>query len=490
MNDVQFCQKRKPDNPKIVVLGDLILDRYTWGNAERVSPEAPVMVLNTDQREARLGGAASVGALLRDLEIRVSLIGVVGDDTNGRVLQKLLDESGIDSHSVHTDTLRPTTTKERFIGRAAGRHPHQILRVDDESTRPISSELETTLIEAVAQQLADCQVLLISDYAKGVCTPRLLRQVIDLAHEQQTPVLIDPAYIDDFSRYRGADLLKPNRLETSRATGQKVETPEKALEAATQLCERLDILHILVTLDSQGMVLVGKNGEKKTFATQKRSIYDITGAGDTVLATLGFGLATGLTLDETIILANQAAGLQIERLGVAGISRDELLTECQHETTNTDDKLVALDQMAKLAADYRLSGKKVVFTNGCFDLLHIGHVTYLQQAAQLGDILIVAVNSDASVGQLKGPDRPVIGERSRAALLSALACVDHVIIFDEATPHNLLREIRPTVLVKGGTYTMDEVVGKEVVFSYGGEVRITGQIDGVSTTDILASMKG
>lgn len=490
MNDVLFCEKRKPENPKIVVLGDLILDRYTWGNAERVSPEAPVMVLKTDQREARLGGAASVAALLLDLEMRVSLIGVVGNDTNGRVLQKLLDEAGIDSHSVLIDFLRPTTTKERFIGRAAGRHPHQMLRVDDESTEPICHELESTLIQEVTQQLADCEVLLISDYAKGVCTPRLLRQVIDLAHDQQIPVLIDPASVDDFSRYRGADLLKPNRLETSRVTRQTVETPEAALDAATQLCKNLDIPHVLVTLDSQGMVLVGRNGEKKTFATQKRSVYDITGAGDTVLATLGFGQATGLTLDETIDLANKAAGLQIERLGVAGISRHKLLTEHQSETTDTDDKLVTLDQMAKLAANYRLSGKKVIFTNGCFDLLHIGHVTYLQQAAQLGEVLIVAVNSDASVSKLKGPDRPVIGERNRATLLSALACVDHVIIFDESTPHKLLREIRPTVLVKGGTYRMDEVVGKDVVHGYGGEVRITGQIDGVSTTDILASVKG
>lgn len=477
-------------NPKIVVLGDLILDQYTWGNAERVSPEAPVMVLKTDQRETRLGGAASVAALLRDLEMRVSLVGVVGNDTNGRILQKLLDESGIDFQSVLTDALRPTTTKERFIGRAAGRHPHQMLRVDDESTAPICEELESTLLEEARQQLANCQVLLISDYAKGVCTPRLLQQVIDLAHDQQIPVLIDPAAVDDFSRYRGADLIKPNRLETARATGQAVETPESAWEAATQLCENLDLPHVLVTLDSQGMVLVGRNGEKQVFGTQKRAVYDITGAGDTVLAILGFGQATGLQLDETIILANQAAGLQIEHLGVVGINRDALLAESQSETTSTDDKLVTLDQMAKLSHDYRLSGKKVVFTNGCFDLLHIGHVTYLQQAAALGDVLIVAVNSDASVSKLKGPDRPVIGEQNRASLLSALACVDHVLIFDEATPHNLLREIRPDVLVKGGTYMLDEVVGKEIVFGYGGDVRVTGQIDGVSTTDILASVKG
>lgn len=478
------------ENPKIVVLGDVILDRYTWGNAERVSPEAPVMVLKTDQHEARLGGAASVAALLRDLDVRVSLVGVVGHDTNGRVLQKLLEEAGIDGSSLLMDSNRPTTTKERFIGRAAERHPHQMLRVDAESTEPICSWLETRLIKAVEQQLVDCQVLLISDYAKGVCTPYLLQRLIFLAHAQQVPVLIDPACVDDFSRYRGADLLKPNRLETSRATGQTVETPEAALKAATQLCENLEIPHVLVTLDSQGMVLVGRNGEKKAFATQKRTVYDITGAGDTVLAILGFGQATGLTLDETIVLANQAAGLQIERLGVAGISRDELLTEHQSETTNTDDKLMTLDQMAKLSNDYRLLGKKVVFTNGCFDLLHVGHVNYLQQAAKLGDILIVAVNSDASVSQLKGSDRPVIGERNRAALLSSLACVDHVIIFDETTPHTLLREMRPDVLVKGGTYMMDEVVGKEVVLDYGGEVRITGQINGVSTTDILASVKG
>ncbi len=477
-------------NPKIVVLGDLILDQYTWGNAERVSPEAPVMVLKTDQRETRLGGAASVAGLLRDLEMRVSLVGVVGNDTNGRILQKLLDESGIGSQSVLTDALRPTTTKERFIGRAAGRHPHQMLRVDDESSDSICEELESTLLEEVRQQLADCQVLLISDYAKGVCTPHLLQRVIDLAHAQQIPVLIDPAAIDDFSRYRGADLLKPNRLETSRATGQPVETPEAAWEAATQLCEALDLPHVLVTLDSQGMVLVGRNVEKQVFPTQKRAVYDITGAGDTVLAVLGFGWATGIKLDETIVLANQAAGLQIEHLGVVGISRDALLAERPPETTSTEDKLVSLDQMAKLSQDYRLAGKKVVFTNGCFDLLHIGHVTYLQQAAALGDVLIVAVNSDASVSRLKGPDRPVIGQQDRAALLSALACVDHVLIFDEATPHQLLREIRPDVLVKGGTYTLDEVIGKEIVFGYGGNVRITGQIDGVSTTDILASMKG
>lgn len=474
--------------PRLLVVGDLVLDRYSWGSAQRVSPEAPVLVLEADEQESRLGGAASVARLARGLDASVMLVGVIGTDPDGQELCKLLDDVGIDASFVATDPSRPTTVKQRFVGRASGRHAHQILRVDREQRHAIDGGLEASLLKSIQAALVQADALLISDYGKGVCTPTLLQAAIEAAHDLHLPVVIDPARGVDYRRYSGADLLTPNRPEAEQAASQAIQTPQHALTVAYQLCESHSLDAVLVTLDRQGMALCRADGTGQVVATRARSVYDVTGAGDMVLATLGLALAAGISLSDGVHLANLAAGLEVERFGIMPVSRSELASQTT-ELPVVQRKLVSDDEMARLAASYREQGKRVVFTNGCFDLFHAGHAAYLEESTRLGDILVVGVNSDRSVRRLKGADRPVIGQVDRAAILAALTAVDHVVIFDEATPNRLLDAIRPDVLVKGGTYTAEEVVGREVVAAYGGDVQVVGQVPGLSTTKIIATVQ-
>ena len=430
-------------HPRLLVLGDLILDQYTWGDAERVSPEAPVLILRVDTREVRLGGAASVAMLLRGLDAGVTLAGVVGDDPEGRTLQSLLKDERIDtSQLLIVDKDRPTTTKERFVGRAANRHPHQILRVDEESRDPIESKTEEWLATAIASripalgkertcpmwkyqardiatgrevhvplcpELEDFEAVLISDYGKGVCTPRLVQTVIGFATERGVPVIIDPARISDFDRYRYATLLKPNRVEAELATGMTIRTPADALAAAAKLRQQLQVEAVLITLDRDGMVLVHADDVGQHFPTQPRAVYDITGAGDMVLAALGLCLASRLSLQESVQVANAAAGLEVEKLGVAPVSRRQLkrcaLALLQDDVAATGvvrscipksgsrihpEILTTLSEAPAASAVLTAlqPEKTIVFTNGCFRPAACRPCpTCLQEAATLGDVL-------------------------------------------------------------------------------------------------------
>lgn len=474
--------------PRVLVLGDLILDRYTWGNAERVSQEAPVILLRADKREARLGGAANVCNMLRGLEAEVTCAGVVGVDDDGRQTRRMLRELGVDDSLVLFDEARPTTVKERFIGRAQGRHPHQILRVDNEVRDPLRSDLAYELETRLLSQLDRFDVVLISDYDKGVCLPRLLRTVIDSCRSAGKSVVVDPIRSHDYSRYRGATTMTPNRLEAEMATGIKIETGDDAQRAAWKLCRELKLDLGIVTLDRDGMALVHPDGHGDIYPTKARAVYDITGAGDMVLAMIGVCLGAGLNPADAIRLGNIAGGLEVEKVGCAAIPRTEIMGRLLAERAVGVGKLVDVEQLTAFLDSHRAAGEKIVFTNGCFDLLHVGHVTYLQEAAAMGDVLIVAVNSDASVRKLKGPSRPVIGEHDRASMLGALACVSYVVVFDEDTPRELLKRLRPDVLVKGGTYKPEEVVGHEIVRSYGGTIALCGVVDGISTSGIVNSL--
>lgn len=488
--------------PRVLVLGDLILDRYTFGDAERVSQEAPVILLRAQQREARLGGAANVCHMLRGLEASVTCSGVVGGDADGELVRKLLGEAAVDHSLLLADQSRPTTVKERFIGRAQGKHPHQMLRVDSEVRDPICTRLEDEIIAQILARIAEFDVVLVSDYDKGVCTPRVLRETIDGARRAGVPVLVDPIRSRDYSRYRGATAMTPNRLEAELATGVKIVTTEQAFQAADKLRRELDLALGIVTLDRDGMALVDASGQGSIYPTRPRAVYDITGAGDMALAMIGVSLAAGAPAPDALRLGNVAAGLEVEKIGVAVIPRAEIRARLIEEQAAAEraltaprgavvaprSKILRLDDLARQAAAHRAQGERIVFTNGCFDLLHVGHVSYLAEARAMGDLLIVGLNSDASVRRLKGPTRPVISEQDRAAMLAALAAVDYVIVFDEPTPHRLLHHLRPDVLVKGGTYKPSEVVGHEVVEAYGGKVCVAGLIDGVSTTAILASL--
>lgn len=476
-------------HPRVLVLGDLMLDRYNWGAAERVSQEAPVIVLHSDSRESRLGGAGNVANMLRGLEARVTCAGVVGDDLEGRELLELLSGAGIENAGVLVDALRMTTVKERFMGRAQGRHPHQMLRVDSEARGPLDAGTESQLIERIRELVPQHDVLLVSDYDKGACTPRVLRDSIDAAAAAGIPVLVDPIRSSDYSRYRGATTMTPNRTEAGMATGIRIETPDDALRAGRKLCRELKLEMAIITLDRDGMALVRADGTGDVFPTEPRAVYDITGAGDMVLAMLGVCFASDVTSSEALQLGNIAGGLEVEKVGVAVIPRAEIRSRLLSERPPGDDKVVGLDQLATLVAGHRASGEKIVLTNGCFDLLHVGHIRCLQEAARLGQVLVVGLNSDASVRRLKGAPRPVLAERDRAAMVSALGCVSYVCVFDGDTPHELIERLRPDVLVKGATYQPEQVVGGDRVLAYGGKVHITPMIAGISTDALLASLR-
>jgi D-beta-D-heptose 7-phosphate kinase/D-beta-D-heptose 1-phosphate adenosyltransferase len=474
--------------PRVLVVGDLLLDRYTWGDAQRISPEAPVLVLRAQRQESRPGGAGGVCAMLRGLEVSVAAVGIVGSEPDGGELRELLQSAGVETEGVLADPAHATSIKQRFIGLASSRHPHQILRVDYESVRTPGPQIIHQLSRAAAAELDRCQAVLISDYGKGVCSSGWLPSLIAAARARRIPVLVDPALSAEEGCYRGATLATPNRAEAQHASGLPISQAEQALAAGVRLCERWELDAAVITLDREGMALVRSDGQGQLFPTQARDVYDITGAGDMVLAMLGLAVAGGCSLEDAVRLANVAAGLKVEKFGAVPVSRREVAASLRH--TIPVEKLVSLEAMVGRAEELRGQGRRIVFTNGCFDLLHVGHVRYLQEAAGLGDALIVAINSDRSVRQLKGPGRPVIRDAERAAMLAALECVDHVLIFDADTPCELLRQIRPDVLVKGGTYSPGEVVGREIVEAYGGRVYVASHVAGVSTTAIVASLRG
>lgn len=481
---------RKLGQPRILVIGDAILDRYIWGDAERVSQEAPVILLRKDRDEVRLGGAANVANMLRGLEVEAVLATVVGTDVEGMQLRRGLEDAGVDCSLVFSDATRPTTTKDRFIGRAQNRHPHQMLRVDREERRPLDEALVQRFLRTILPRLDDYQAVLIADYGKGVCTPNFLKQVFAAGKQLNVPVIVDPRPSQDFRHYQGAAAVTPNRLETKLATGRDIKTIDDAFAAGRDLCQTLDLQYAFITLDSDGIALVPAQGEPQHLPTRKRQVYDITGAGDMVLAMIGVAWAAGVQPADIGRLANVAGGLEVERVGVVPIRRDEMVADLLQQARTVPDKICSLDDLEQHIAVRKRMGQRIVLTNGCFDLLHVGHVSYLQQAAREGDCLIVAINSDASVRGLdKAPDRPLFSQNHRAAMLAALEAVDYVLVFDEATPHRLLERLKPDLLVKGGTYHHDEIVGWELVEGYGGEVKPMGEVPGLSTTRILELLR-
>jgi D-beta-D-heptose 7-phosphate kinase/D-beta-D-heptose 1-phosphate adenosyltransferase len=474
--------------PRVLVVGDLMLDRYVWGNAARISQEAPVLLLHADRREERLGGASSVATMLRALGAEVALAGVVGGDADGERVRRQLSDLGIDQAAVLTDAGRPTTVKERYIGRAQQKHPQQILRVDYESRAAVSAVVEDELSLRVLAQLRQADVVLISDYDKGVCTPGLLAAVIAGARACGRRVLADPIRGGDYSKYRGCSAVTPNRLEAALAAGRDIPSPDAALTAAEQLRDTLDLEVAIVTLDKDGMALAGRDGLRAVFPTRPRQVYDITGAGDMVLSVLGLALASGAAYEAAIRLANVAGGLEVERIGVATVTRDEILHDLLHGEAGpaaSGSKLLPLPVLVGEMERRRRAGQRIAFTNGCFDVLHAGHVQYLQEARAQADVLVVGLNADASVRALKGPSRPVNPQEARAAVLTGLQAVDYVTIFHEPTPIELIRALRPEVLVKGADYRKEQVVGTEFVESYGGRVHLAAVREGFSTTGLL-----
>src|SRR5262245_55864415 len=406
--------------PRVLVVGDLMLDRYVWGDAERISQEAPVILLHADKREERLGGASSVATMLRALGARVSLAGVVGDDSNGTRIRQLLSDLGIEHEGVVTDAGRPSTVKERYIGRAQHRHPQQMIRVDYEDRSPLSDAVATQLTQAIGHLLRKADIVLISDYDKGVCTPGLLASVISGAKALGLRTLADPIRKSDYRKYHGCSAITPNRLEAGLASGRVLNNTAEVMAAAAQLQEQLDLDAAIITLDKDGMALWQRDGRHAVFPTRPRQVYDITGAGDMVLSVLGMALAAGAEYEPAIRLANVAGGLEVEKIGVATLTREEILRDLLHGGAGRGQgKALALADLTGELDRRRAAGQRVAFTNGCFDVLHAGHVQYLQEARAQADLLVVGLNGDGSIRALKGPTRPVNTCEARACVLTA-----------------------------------------------------------------------
>lgn len=473
--------------PQILVVGDLMLDRYTYGTAERVSPEGPIVVLRAERQEDRLGGAANVACMAAALGARVRCVGIVGNDEAGQRIVELSRQANIDLQAISVSD-RPTTCKNRFVGQAAGHGWQQMLRVDHEQVGTLPDHVQDQLSQLVVGVSSDCQGILISDYGKGTCSPRLLAHLYAVARRCSIPVIVDPNRQADFGVYRGATLLKPNRSQAAAAIRATLTSVPQAVESAKQLADWLELEAAVITLDRDGLVWHDRcHGSSGHTPAMVREVCDITGAGDAVLAALGVFYCGGVPLRVAAILANIVAGCEVEHFGVWPVTREELRRHALSYLVPRE-KIVTVEHARQLAETYRRQNKRIVFTNGCYDLLHAGHVMSLSAAAREGDVLFVGVNSDRSVRKLKGPQRPIIGQYDRLAVIAALQCVDHVILFDDDTPHALLHAIRPDVLVKGGTYRPEEVVGREVVEAYGGTVRVTPVIEGLSTTKILETI--
>ena len=469
--------------PKVALAGDFLLDRYLYGDCGRISPEAPVPVLRVVDRESRPGGAGSVAAGILALGAQVRCVGVIGQDAAGDELLGMLTLAGAETSALLRLGGRATTVKQRLIGLAQHRHQQQMLRMDEEPTDPVPKEVHVTLRASLRSVLQDCQCLALTDYDKGLFTDVELPMLIADARSAGVPVVVDPAPITDYRRYRGATLVTPNRYEAEMACGVALTDEPSMRRCAQCLLDVTDAEAVIITLDRDGAYLLPRGGEGVRVPTRPRSVYDVTGAGDAVLATLAVCVAAGLELPDAVALANVAGGLEVERFGSVPVSRAEIVAELRRMVGLRSGKVMGRKRLFDELARRQRGGETVVFTNGCFDLLHLGHVRYFQKARELGTCLVVAVNSDDSTARLKGPTRPVIGQDERAEMLAALECVDYVTIFDEDTPEALLDLLRPNVLCKGGS--TPQIVGQAFVEGYGGEVIKLDLVEGLSTTDII-----
>lgn len=464
---------------RILVVGDLMLDKYIWGKTSRISPEAPVQVVEVERDELRLGGAGNVVNNLLSLGCQVVVASVIGADEDGRKLTDLLAQRGVDPSGVLQSAQRITSRKSRVLA-----SHQQMLRIDRESICEITQAEQDALLTYVAEKLADVKAVLLSDYLKGVLSPTLLRQLIDLCRQAGIPVVVDPKG-GDFSRYCGATLLTPNRREAEVATGIIIKDQESLLQAGAALLSRQQLGALLLTRSEEGMSLFTAGDKVQHLPTEAREVFDVSGAGDTVVAVVGAALAAGQPLEKAAWLANLAAGIVVGKLGTSTVSPAEILNEFSRRNYQPEGKILSRENLAVVLEPLRIAGKQIVFTNGCFDLLHAGHVKYLQQARALGDLLVLGLNSDCSIRRLKGGKRPLLDETERAQILAALHCIDYLTIFAEDTPLDLLQVVQPQVLVKGGDYLPEEVVGKELVESYGGRVELIQFVDGKSTSSII-----
>ncbi len=477
---------------RILVAGEVILDRYLWGDVARISPEAPIPILQVRRREEKPGNAGFVLTSLRALGARPSALSVVGPDRDGSLLREMFRALGIGTRSLVVDPDRPTIVKQRMLGsvQSANRATQQLLRVDEEDPRPLSPVRERAMKARIADEITRTDGVLVSDINKGLLTPALLRALIDGANRRGIPIVIDPRLSEDFSIYRGATALTPNRFETETATGMRLNDRAAWRAAAETLVKKLDLKACLITLDRDGMYLAERGGADTYIPTTPREVYDVTGAGDVVLTCFGLMTTAGLSFASAAAIANLAAGIEVGRVGTEIISREDLARALKPAHDSYERKILSGDELTNTLERDRREGRRIVFTNGCFDLLHAGHLHLLGFARAQGDRVVVGLNSDRSVRALKGAGRPINQVGDRARMLAALDLVDYVVIFDETKAERAIRSVRPDILVKGEDYRGQIVDGQRFIESYGGQVALAPMLEGHSTTATVAQLRG
>ena len=463
---------------RLLVVGDVMLDKYIWGEVGRISPEAPVPVVRGIHQDEKPGGAANVAMNLARLGAQTILVGMTGGDENEQLLTARLIANGITPHFVASSEF-PTVTKMRILG-----GKQQMLRLDFERAGLRAQSDYDKLTNLSLGLLPVSQALVLSDYGKGTLTPTVCQTLISTARKQGIPVLVDPKS-SDYSHYRGATTVCPNFAELAQATKTDVRDFDALLASAERMVTELGLEFLTATMSEKGIALI-RSGKRFVDPAKARQVFDVSGAGDTVIAVLALALASGLEPESAVQLANLAAGIVVGKVGTVPVEKHELIAALSPELAlNTESQVLSREELVKRIALWKANGDRVVFTNGCFDLLHIGHITLLEESRRCGDRLIVAINSDASVRGLKGPNRPIVGQQERARVLAALSSVDAVVIFDEPTPLELILAARPDVLVKGGDYNADAVVGAKEMQSWGGEVKIVPLVEGFSTTRLI-----
>ena len=460
--------------PSILVVGDLMIDYYLWGSTKRISPEAPVQIVNINKETSVLGGAGNVVKNLKSLGADVDIISVTGNCEISNELRQLITEINVKTDFLISEDNRISSKKTRIIS-----SNQQVIRYDKETISPIAKSTENKVIDFFTNQIRNYDIVLFSDYGKGLLTENVSKNLISIAKENSVKVLVDPKG-KDYSKYEGAYLLTPNLKEASEALGISINPDKKdSLEGALSLMQsQFKLSKSIITLSESGIALFDQTF--KIFPTHAKEVFDVTGAGDTVLAALGFYLANDDSIEKAIEFANIAAGIVVGKIGAACVTMIEV-----EDYLAKPSKIKTFEEISAICEELRILNKKIVFTNGCFDLLHSGHTKYLSEAKQNGDILIVGINSDESVRKLKGNDRPIVSEDDRSEIIASLAAVDYVVIFNESTPINLIKKVMPDVLIKGSDYKLDEIIGSEIAK----ETKTIEFVAGKSTSKIIEKIK-
>jgi D-beta-D-heptose 7-phosphate kinase/D-beta-D-heptose 1-phosphate adenosyltransferase len=461
-------------SPKILVIGDLMIDQYLWGTCDRVSPEAPVQVVNVNKESTLLGGAGNVVNNLKTLGAKVDIMSVLGDCENSNAIKQLFLDIDVETKYLFSQKNRLASKKSRIIA-----SQQQVVRYDRESTDEINSKSQELLVNTFKKIISEYECILLSDYGKGLLTHKLTQTLISIASAHNKKVLIDPKGFD-YSKYKGAYLLTPNIKEASEATKTNIHNDKTLTQAITKLKLDCDLHISLITLSEKGVAIFDDNF--RILPTSAREVFDVTGAGDTVLASLGFALSCGLEIDNAVMFSNLAAGVVVGKIGSSTATLNEIIEyESSLNKPSSEEHIKTLTEISLIANELRKKSKKIIFTNGCFDLLHSGHVKYLETAKTFGDVLILGLNSDKSVRTLKGGNRPINTEKDRGYILAALEAVNYVVIFDEDTPYNLIKAISPNILVKGSDYAGKKVIGEDLV----DELVLVKYIDGKSSTQTI-----